>query len=313
MHFRIILLFIALFLQSCIKNIDSKLLDIKPIPTINCILNPDSICSAYLCFSNSILSDTFVPINNAKVYIYKNNILFDSLQQQKGIYYKGHLYPDMDALYTLKVFSNNKVYEAITSIPTNGVLDSVIYFKKSIGTFDVRKIIYFENMPSTNFYEYFYGYGAKKRLYDSSGNYLGYTRELVYSRFLEENEGFNITLDPRIINEVNLKLYPTTIVFSDVNFNTQQIGLFIDNMYIINALDVPIVSVLRSTSKEYYEYRRSNITHVYNSKLHYNGTYKTIGAFIFPLEPTKMYNNMQGGALGVFAGYSQDTCTINRY
>jgi Domain of unknown function (DUF4249) len=261
--------------------------------------------------------DTLLPITNAKVYLYKNDNLFDSLIQQNGIYYRGHLYPDMDAHYSLKVLVDNKLYEAKTFVPLNKKLDSAT--NKLNAVFDakqngfVNKLEFYINDPAErNYYELFYGIRRIVYTYDSAGFLILPIKQIVtFNPFTIQNEEIYVTLDPRIADEINLKLFPNSLLFSDNNFNNSQSSIFINGglLYMTDTL----VAVLRNASKEYIDYRRSYIEHAYNSKLHYNGTYKTIGTFIFPLEPTKMYSNMQGGALGVFAGYSQDSCIIKGY
>jgi hypothetical protein len=314
---RFIYLLLILFLSSCIKNIDYKLKNRISYPIINCILNPDSVCSAYLCYSADVLVDSFLPITNAKVYIYKNDLLFDSLIHQNGIYYRGHLYPDMDAHYSLKVIVDNKLYEAKTFVPLNKILDSAtnrpnaVFDAKQNGF--VNKLEFYINDPAErNYYELFYGARRNFFAVDSVGFPIGLPIPVVtFMPFTIQNEELYATLDPRIADQINLKLFPNSLLFSDNNFNNAQTSLFINGG--IPYLSDTLVAVLRNASKEYIDYRRSYIEYLYNSKLHYNGTYKTIGTFIFPIEPTKMYSNMQGGALGVFAGYSQDTSLIKLY
>ncbi|WP_159517733.1 DUF4249 family protein [Sunxiuqinia indica] len=92
---------------------------------------------------------------------------------------------------------------------------------------------------------------------------------------------------------------PGSLLFTDELFSGQTLTLDI-----FSESSNPTI-VLKNVSRNYYEYRKSIISHLYNQNVERDDVYN-----LFKGDPVELYSNVQNG-LGIYAAYTQDikVCT----
>ncbi|MBN2764795.1 MAG: DUF4249 domain-containing protein [Paludibacteraceae bacterium] len=105
--------------------------------------------------------------------------------------------------------------------------------------------------------------------------------------------------DPVLLNEGDIGYRPTTYFFSDELFNGQKYTLRINKDLGFN---VPVKTILRSVSRNYYMYRKYWTRHYFNQTTDESG----LRGIIYKAEPQPMFNNIING-YGIFAGYIESS------
>ena len=129
---------------------------------------------------------------------------------------------------------------------------------------------------------------------------------------------YNIN-DPVLIQEAGLDYYPSSFVFSDASFpgKQYQVKLLFQTGHrgsYPNMTPNDTWVVLRSVSKEYYQYMKSWHKHSFqqNTGRKIEGSLDSYDyiSVLLKGDPVPLYSNIENG-IGIFAGYSEDIKKLN--
>ena len=301
----LLIVFFAILFFSCQKELEIKLPDFEQKTVVNCLFSTDTNFVLNLSHSISSNDSVKVDIENAKCYLFSENVLIDSLSYISDGFYKSNIKPEQGKYYELKVISTD--FDEVSSnsyIPaTPQILDieqqdfavpPPVYSSDVSDNLPLNKlsITFFDDANVDNYYEL----------------------KILIKRFWDNNHGIEkqralylYSYDDVIRNEDILDYNPHLFVFNDSLFNgqTKTIDFLYKQSWIGFGSGQGVVSYyygryrlyykFRSISKEMYNYRKSLIKHVYNQP--------TTGFEAFG-DPVSMYSNIKNG-LGVFAGYTE--------
>ncbi len=287
---------VIFLLSSCIKEIPLDETILNPKLVVNSIICPDSLIRVQVSKTVAITDSGNRIIENANVMLYKEGAFVSTLANiGNGIYVYG-TYPEKGKLYEIKVnapgffsVSANEIIPEKTNIISCSFKGPIATINPTWGDeMGVVNILFKDNALIKNYYELIF-YWEKNSKFE----------------YIPTN---NISLDiPVLKNEGDIEYEPTSIFFSDELFNGMEFSLNI-NIYMPFGLDTNQIMAapgklfvnLRSTSYNYYKYRKLWTRHRYNQNqgIEY---YQDI----FRGEPINMFTNVVNGN-GIFAGYSQD-------
>ncbi len=283
----------TLFVVSCIKEIKIKTDTIEKLPVVNCIFNPDSVFKVYLSFPVEIINNKPSYIEDANIKITgSNNTSFNLYYTGKNGIYKTSEKPEIEVLYKLEV--NVPGYKTVTAndkIPESALIDNVEYYY-DIDPLNETDTIYYANVT-------FSDNKNKKNYYDFINFYYNNKKkEYLLHYWLPPK----FVIDPVLIAEGNSNYYPTSDFFSDVLINGQK--------YTLTIFGYPSYDIeFRTTSKNYYLFRKFWTRHFYNQNNDQNigNDFEDIDftELLFSGEPIEMFTNIENG-YGIFAGYSCD-------
>lgn len=290
---------------SCQKELEIKLPDFDPKPVVNCLFSTDTNFVINLSHSISLNDSVKVDIENAKCYLFSDEILIDSLSYISDGFYKSNIKPEQGKYYKLKVISTN--FDEVSSISYIPVTPQILNIEQQ--DFAVPPPVYSsditENVPLNK---------LSITFLDDANVENYYELKILIKRYWADIQENQIQRCPRLFsydevirNEDILDYEPNLFVFSDSLFNGQT--KTIDFLYKQDGITMGcnsddcvyfygqyrIYYKFRAISKEMYDYRKSLIKHVYNQP--------TTGFEVFG-DPVPMYSNIKNG-LGVFAGYTE--------
>ncbi len=298
------ILFIFPFLFfSCSKEIEFEGQDFENKLVLNGLICPDSIISVHLSQINSVLSNEIQVSENATVSLYCNGKYIENLSYVKnGIYKSKTVFPQPDSIYTLT--AKVEGYPAISATDTVPRITGIINGTHSSGnTFDEYGDPHHDyeitiiDPPEKNFYELFF-------IYQYSPNIF---KDYYYINF----QIYPVIADPVLRSDSELDYWVFTYVFTDNFFNGT--NYLMKNKFLAAAVggkftnqfvptDYDEYAILRTTSRAYYNYRKSWIKHSNNQQ---NGNKIEEPLFMTLIgDPSPMYSNVEGG-YGIFAGYNQ--------
>lgn len=291
-------LFCILLLTSCIKEIPLDETSFTPRLVVNSIICPDSIIKVQVSKTVMITDTGKRIIDNANVSLYKDGVFYSNLANIDSGYYVFGTYPEKGRLYEIK--ANAPGFNPVSAtevIPEKTEIISCS-FKGPIAAIDPTigdemgdiNIVFKDNASVKNYYElvfYWLNNGIK--------DYISI---------------YNVYQDiPVLKNEGDIDYEPSSIFFSDELFNGKEYSLNIKmympfsrsgNNWEIIEPHGKLYVILRTTSYNYYKYRKLWTRHRHNQNqgLDY---YQDL----FRGEPITMFTNVTNGN-GIFAGYSQD-------
>ena len=279
-----LLLICLTFCFSCSKEIEINTLDYEKRLVVNSVFNTQKPFFFHFSY-------TEVPINSY-------SIIGDSIHVI--------LYEDTHKILDKMVLSDS----LMTNIyPTDGCL-----YKLKVQTIGFDTVIAYESLPySVSINEATIkpavaldSYGDKIAevgvTFTDLANKPNYYELLVVNSFVGGRISSYVPIDPEreiidsvILNEGDKNYFPTTFFFSDELFDGQEYTLRFRHR-ILNSTQFGVV--LRSTSKNYYLYRKYWTRHYFNQPTHEFG----FEGLIYKGESQAMFTNVVNG-YGIFAGY----------
>lgn len=288
----------VLLLSSCIKEIPLDETSYNPRLVVNSIFCPDSIIKVQVSKTVLVTDTGNRIIDNANVSLYKEGVFLGSLANMGNGYYVFETYPEKGKLYEIKVdapgfntVTANEIIPEKTDIISCSFRGPIAAIDPTMGDEmgDIN-IVFKDNAITKNYYEIVFYW-----LINGKTDYIPI---------------YNISLDiPVLKNEGDIDYEPSSIFFSDELFNGNEFSINI-NMYMGfgrngengTQIEPPgkLYVILRSTSYNYYKYRKLWTRHYHNQN-------QGIDFYqdLFRGEPITMYTNVENGN-GIFAGYSQN-------
>jgi hypothetical protein len=299
---------LVIVLVSCVKEIPLAEGDIDAI-VVNSIISPDSVVKVNLTKVRGF-SERITFVSDAIVCLFENDSLIRTLNYSSNGWYVSNYFPVEGQKYRVEIISNQKELSAETTVPQKTQIISANYslydhindvgenYKTS-----KSKVTFYDNPNQENYYEVFLA-----RITNGTLCYYLYPKP--------NNISFGALIDdPVILNEGNQDYEPTSYFFSDELFNGDTITItfpgggdayYIDDIFMPDSRKTYLI--LRSISKEYYNFRKFWTRHYYNQQ---NG--KPVSdpmMLLFVGEPVEMYSNIDNG-YGVFIAYSYSMTLLN--
>lgn len=276
---------LLIFVSSCVSEIETDAPAVNPQIVVNSLINPDSTFSVILSYNMSLNGSGITTIDNAQVSLWVNETFYENLQSAGNGYYTSNFHPATETGYSIKITTADDEIISSTFIPAPPAFvilnkeDSA--FIDSDGEYQNRctiKIV--DNNTERNYYEVVF------KVIESNpynGNINTFFPYINSSHQVIQNEGI---FD-----------YRESMTFSDSLFNgsSVEIPFCYHTFFSISSENnfyqpYKLVVIVNSTSKEYYQYKKS----LWNQMNDDNG--------IWSGQPTNIYSNISGG-LGIFAGY----------
>jgi len=295
-----VMLLISIFFFSCIKEIDDNSFSLKENLVVNSLITDDSQIEVYLSQTKCIFDTSkFSAIKNINIELWENDNFVGRLDFFNGVY-KSLVYPEINSKYQIYIYSEEygKI-TATTSIPPKPTLISAKYtigkLRDEYGDLITEAQIKIKDQSNeTNYYELYIGFSETDNLLP-----------IYYYKYYKIN-------DPVLIAEGILDFKPDIFVFSDRLFNGKEVILKLNYeggaIETDRAYPTKAYIMLRSVSKEYYQFMLSWYKHKYNQNIDEHVEYLTKDfnpvLLVFQGEPVELYSNIEGG-YGIFAGYSE--------
>jgi len=295
-----LIVLVSIFLFSCIKEIDDYSFSLKYNLVINSLITDNSQIEIYLSETKCIFDTSeFSAIKNINIELWNNDYFIGKLDFFNGVY-RSLIYPEINSKY--QIYTCSEEYgeiTATTSIPSKPTLISAKYtigklYNEYGDLITEAQIKIKDNPAETNYYSLYIGFSE-------TDNFL----PISYYKYYKIN-------DPVIIGEGVLDFNPDIFIFSDLLFNGKEVILKLN--YEGGAIETDRIYptkayiVLRSISREYYQFMLSWYRHKYNQNINDHVEYLTKDfnpvLLVFQGEPAELYSNIEGG-YGIFAGYSE--------
>ncbi len=278
------LIFIIPVLLSCEYETEIDIPHSETKIAVSCFLIPQKDIEIYICQSIHIYDTKEIPITDATVELYEENIKLETIAHDENGFYRTVKQPQIGKNYSIEInVPNFEIIKANTSIPLPVKIDST-RIKRNIGTSkNGNSLSYYQilvNIPNTNktnYYEYIF-----EALTDS------------INIFGQVNLGNSFSYDAIIMNEGDIY----TKFFSNSLYNNSHFNL---NLYFEDPIDFffgedtvkfTVSSQIYSLSKELYLYKKS--------LKKYNENQNNIWELN---NPPAIYSNIEN-AYGIFAGLS---------
>ncbi len=268
-----LIIFISL-LYSCTKEIEIEFKNHKTNIVVNSIFCNNQPFKFNFSTTKSPINSSGTIDDSIYLALYEdNNKILDTLFKSKTLI--TDIYPKPGCIYQLKVYvvGFDTIYACDTLPYQTYFNDGTILQPISIDRY------------GTNI--------SHVRLTISDFKYNKNFYELLFQD-IQYDSSIPIT-DPVLINEGDIQFNPTSYFFSDELFDGQDYSMVINRDL---GLNIRVWAILRSTSRNYYLYRKFLTRHLFTQPTRDLG----VGAFIFKGEPQTMYNNIING-YGIFAGY----------
>jgi hypothetical protein len=275
---------LSITLTSCTKPYTIQLDNTETQVVVYSILSPDSLITINLTESVDMSKYAsskydFKPIDNAQVFIYKNNTIIDTAIYASDGYYYGSTKPLENNSYKLQVRAEG--YDEVKAeglIPTKIKIDSIIKTEiKKDKKYEIA--ILFTDPPNEDNYYCIYMFGIT--------NYYSTDDQVIGS--WESTDAIRPIFTDKLFQG---KQY-------EIKFNVHV------NIYEHYSFDVNNIAIyLYSLSERYYLFLQS-----YNKQIPKSGD--DLMEFFQQglIEPIPIYSNIEGG-LGIFAGYAISTDTV---
>ena len=221
------LIILTLVFVSCESVIDLPIEEPESQYVVNSILNPDSVVKVYISKSVSLTDSALFPgVNDAKVVLYENNTVIDTLKQYPGAEYRSMYKPNPLMKYSAEVFtSDNAVIRALDSVPAMPVIEAPTLVRNDSGVILLNMFLE-DNPDSGNIYLF--------RVFEKRKDEKLYKVEFSIKNF-----------------ERMLSMIDTSIVFTDSDFNGTRKKL---EMYFSATQAQQIIVRASIISKAYYLY-----------------------------------------------------------
>jgi len=314
-HFTgLVLLTVILYmLFSCTKIVNIELPTTKPKPVVFSLIENKHTVKLY--FNNSYNILDYVDSNHlysdkADIKCYLNGQYQENLYYKEGYFYTLNTSPNPGDTIAVIVSPENGQQQlfAETVIPSKISIDTIVF---TDSVFHDQDETYYSSIQLSfndpagrkNFYEI---YIRAKCLCDETVEYesvMGYHSDDP----VITSEGI-ITPFGSTGNADFYDTEPVSVIFSDSLFSGENVLLNIAFMrpceYVTGQYQpckFALSVYLSNVTKEYYLYRKTLYKHLISQESNLWSGY---------VEPIQMYSNIKGG-LGVFAGYTCDSATVN--
>lgn len=314
----IIIIIISATFFSCIKPIDFDDQGLANQLVLNSIICPDSVFSASLFKSTSILTDKRVGQSiDGTLDFYENGNLLATMSSAKGQFSDVNIKPKMGSTYRIVVTANGKQAEAETIIPNKSEIVSI----DTLTTTDEYKWkkmnfkLKIKDQPGEDFYRIIIIREALKMEYNSN-------RPEINKYYLEKTQ-VSIESDDPVFNSLfnnfggevmNMGPSNNDFIFPDDYFQNKEYSIkFQDNTYFQNQFQE--YSYIDPSNPNIYSgrkciYERNTIHLLKLSKelfnyMKYMVLYNHYHDDPFA-EPVPVFSNIKNG-VGIFASFNDDT------
>lgn len=302
MNYKILLLLILLVPISCSKEIEINIPDKEESLVVYSTLVPFTLpmpksLSINLSSTKHIFDTTTVSVNDAKVFLYKNNELIDTVKYVDSLKtYPLNVFPKENEAYSIKVeHENYKTIASSTIIPSvvkiiDAKVTPIAYFDDFGGVYSEVAITFTDPVDNINYYELAisdiaFSYENSLDFYELSTNDNIITSENYYPSLIR----FDVDK-------------PNTLLFSDKNINGLTHALYVyyfppqieEEYRYINQHYITIH--LRNVTEEYYKFKTTMYQHLYSKE---EDILYGMG------EPVNVISNIENGH-GLFAGFNND-------
>jgi len=276
---------LILILVSCEQTMFLQLPDENRKIVVNGILSPDFGLWLNLSESVSISqpnSSSFVPITDARIDYYDNNILIKSIENNnEGDYYETDFKPQTNTDYKMIVTAEGMPEASIlVNIPTP--VEIIDYDTTTIlkNTYHYNDVTYYE----TDFY-----LDVSFKDPDTLGNYY-----MLGIYYWENNEYHALEVDTEDLNmNIYIKDGIEILAWNDENINGQTKEFSVNfNLYQYEGFQTRFLVYLYSIEKVYFKYLKS-----------YSQNFTILNEEALLSESVQVYSNVNGG-YGVLAGVS---------
>jgi len=296
------------WLLACVQSTEVPMPHLPPRLVVNSLFAADSSWDVYVSKSGSLFDTTGRLIRDAELTLWSEGELLDHLAYKGNGRYRAHIRPEAGRGYELRVFhpslgevvAHDTVPKPV--MPEKGEIWPLAAANSKCPLDYTTRVCFTIDDPAgeSNYYE--------PLLYRLSSNSDTSDSHLVLSA-----RRFACTLDPRIVSEGDEPFFPETLFFSDHLFDGQKVKLVLheygggfDGSVIAGNMSNKIL-FLRTTSRNYYLYRKARERHLASQPL--NPTGNDHPGFEFYTTPFEMYSNVRGG-LGIFAAFSVDSLRL---
>lgn len=281
------LIFTATFFSSCEKNVTFDFVH-DPKLVLNCILNPDSIVSASLTWSESLDSiANFEPVEGAEIFLFEGNDIFGVLEPTENGRYKLDKKPEPGKTYKIEVKGkNHPLLLATTTVPKHPEIEyskeitGHLEFDSTRATFNLNVKI--NDRPGPDNYWIYDTWVVK-------GVKYGGARKEINAPFLD---GFNKITDPEAKYGYTLSL---GVRLSDEGYDGKTMEFVIPDYF------------------EGTQYSYTDAVHFLNACENYDKHMKTIilnrmkeTSELPFFEPVQIYSNIENG-YGIFGSCAMTT------
>jgi hypothetical protein len=279
-------------LAACETIVDIEVPIEKSQIVMNSLVNPDSAWSVNLTFSENVLAkDTVRFIDNAEVTVLDHNDQVVARLQYggRGYYKNAESKPEAGSFYKILAFvPGYNTVEGSTIVPTRPyIVDATSRLHLFNSKLSASYTVEFQDDPSKdNYYEVF-----MEEVLERNDDSIHITHE-YYPLYIQSD-------DPSINTEI-LDL-EVGLMFKDRLFNGKIIKLHLishEGVYGPNLISNGTRVLVRSTSKEYYEYATT-------LKLQFKASSDPLS------QPVEVRSNIKNG-LGLVAGVAQSQYIIPR-
>ncbi|HQH18699.1 MAG TPA: DUF4249 domain-containing protein [Bacteroidales bacterium] len=289
MKISFIFFIVIILFGSCMKEIPLNEEAMISKLVVNSIITPDSAINVQITKTIPITSNEPREVLNAIVSLYEEGNLIDTLFNKNDGFYMLGKFPEIGKLYELKVDA-----DGFNSVSTKEIIPS--------GTTKITECTFHgpvgydaENDCETN---------EVNIKFNDNGNEKNYY-EIIFYSLINNKKHFSyqngIYDNPILNNEGDKDYYPSSIFFCDELFNGKECNFTIKATIRKPDADNKLFVILRTTSYNYYKYRKLWTRHYQNQSITEYHSFQDI----FKGEPIEMFTNVSNG-YGIFAGYSED-------
>jgi hypothetical protein len=312
-----------LCLGACTEEILLELPKQEQEFVVNGLINDSELSRIFLTKTISITDDKFPVLDDALITISEAETgrLIDDLSYHKDYYYKGsQKINQYNKPINLNIWLDGEAIQATTYIPAPiPVLSADMVWPSGYDEYGdpltEYQLSFQDPAGEENFYElFFFNYNYLEDIGEEYSSFYS-NRDLAYT-------------DP-VIRAEGLKDYDNySLLFSDQLFDGEKARIVVKYFSMAASIQMKSLvdtsqlepqqsyALLRSVSRQYYDYRKSWIIHRYTqpnkpSALQQDPTIDDFSRFLFVGDPVNMKSTIANG-VGVFAGYSQSLKKIQR-
>lgn len=292
--------FVALLVlfTACTKVIELDLPQEPPLLVINSLINPDSSLRVHLSHTRQATDGKSYPVADAQIEIWQNENRCKTLIYQDSGWYGSDVFPEEGNRY--EVCASSTGYAPVSArdtLPLKAAIAAGWYFywgEDAFGDIWTEVHLSIADPPEVDNYYEIVLFQMRYNQHDSS----------YYRKYPGGLSCGYATVDPILAAEGDVEFEPCTVVLSDRLFQgeTHECVFRVKNQF-----NSDFVAILRTTSRSYYEYRKSWMRHRF-----YRGVNPLGGSdpgFDYTDVPFTVFNNIEGG-YGIFAGYTADSLVM---
>lgn len=320
--------FLQFFLLSalcfaCIEEIPLDLAVQDRQIVVSALITNDQVCKLYLTETIPIDETEFPEIYNARIGLFNETegSLVDSFNYQGGFSYVGKAALSVfDTPLQLKIEVQGKVISAHSYIPKPVPLISAdeIYpagYDEYGDAMTEYRVKFHDPAEKENYYElFFFTYSYSEEINREissfqSNEFLAYTDPIIRSEGLEGYGNKSLLFSDRLFNGETATIVVKYLPMSSGG----EVGSLVDTTQVKEGATY---ALLRTVSKEYYDYRKAWVIHRYTQQrkpaaLEKDPLLEDFNRYLFVGDPVEMGNSIENG-VGIFAGYSQSLKEVDR-